>query len=1108
MSRYDEDEEELPEEEKQKLALELFNNQQLQLAYNAQEPKGFFKKHWVYETPWFLLLGDDDNSTERFDAFSIDAFHKSPADQLIQWAFTPSATLLNVKNNLWNHQDDVHQSLWLDVNHWILEKRNKRPVNGIILDLDVEQLIRKDNAENPDLNTIKTKLVALNRTFGNEVPVYLTISQCHKLDGFEAYRKTLSDDELSSPFGFSLSFNQEGQDAGFTEQFKALENTLNTSLIRNTSTSGIEENRQAYVFIREFIGLKDTLYALVDTLSAGTLVSDQLIVRGLYFTANKASTENSLQAIPSTVNARYDLPHQVPQTTTKKRKNSHLYFSQQLLKAVLLPESGLAADNCQHIEKRRHRILATYVITGILIVLFCAAWLYFYKKNQYIANQSIDLIQGYQALEQFSVENKSAEPLHLQTLDLLRDAITQNQEKSFMPLALRDMGMDVKPVIKGEEEKAYRRMLSNDFLPALIEQQMRQLEKRVGNKQAKLHDDDIEQLKVIRLLTIHTDELDQGQKDKISTYRQQLVFPWMETYWKQHYQNYDQIEGSLRRHLNYVLNNNIQSRSDPQMIERVSALQNHEQDLPTDEKVYQQIKKQITENNPTALNLQHQLGTAFFQVFEQSPNNGKTSPLVIPYLYTQQGFAAYKAVDYQKLLQSFSFDAWALGKNNHLQNYSELDILQLKKQVKEHYISEYESAWLNAINSLNIRHFRTPQEALVFLKALAGKDSPYKKFLLLVQENTVLPLPKAKVPPKESNQDDNKEGNNNKEATPDADTLTDEQEIEKDIALSLKASFEFINELSEKGDDGKSYMSDVFKTLATLQKNIKQLASPKKKPAKAPAKASPEADPIETLLDVSGTVSEPFQSQFQQIALDSQALITQHTTADINHDWAQIIYPFYAEKLKGKYPLAKAGQDVSMDDFKAFFGKNGLLDKFYTKHLSPVYGDKSAEETFLQASPVLEMYQHAQFIQQAFFNDAGEFQVELTIEPTVLSNIFINSVLNLEGTQIPYQHEETKPLSLVWPSQTKDKNKSSLTLNPIEKNAKNSYVAIEGEWAFFRLIDQSKTHALKDQERIIRFKQGGGVAGYKLTVPKSISPLTKDVFAGFDIPPTLFIPSH
>lgn len=1101
-----EDEKELSERDKQKLALDKFNNQQLDIAYNAKEKGRGFKSHWQYKKPWFMLLGDDGDNARLFDEFSAETFHRTLPehnDSMVQWSFTPSATLLSVKENLWNHQDDLHQSLWLHFNGWILEQRRKRPINGVVLAIDVEQLVRKDNVESPSFTSTKAKLASLNKAFGNKVPVYLIVTQLSKLDGFEAFKKTLSDEQLNSLFGFSLAFDQDDQDLGFDQQYKELENTLNTSLIRSSLAPNANVNKQAYLFIREFAGLKNTLQELTSVFGSSSIVNDALTIRGIYFTANETADDNALKALPSTVSAIYDLPNQASKTLSSPIKNKSLFFAQQLLDGVLLPESGLVANNSHHVKQHRDNVLLAYVVTGMIIALLCAAWLYFYKKNQYESERVLALIESYQALEQLSASGTSIPPLHLQTLDRLRTDIAQNQDKSYIPVALRDMGMGVKPVIRQEEEKTYRRMLSNDFLPVLVEQQVDQLEKQLANNErAKLHEKDIEQLKVIRLLNIHTGQLNQEQKEKVNTYRKQLVFPWMETYWKQHYKNYNQIEGSLRQHLDYVLENNIQSESDSRINQRLSALQNHEQDLPTDEKIYQEIKKQVAKNYPTPLHLQHHLGAKLFQVFEPLPNHSPNkSPLSIPYLYTQQGFAAYKAIDYKQLLQSFSFDAWVLGGNNHLQNYSDLEILQLKKQVKEHYISDYESTWLAAINSLNIKHFQTPNDALVFLTALTGKDSPYKKLLQQVKENTLLPIPKPTPPVKSK---DKKDGDKASETA----TLSDEQKIEKDIALSLKASFEFINELSKKDEEGNTYIKDIFKILAAVQKKVKKIATPQKKPEKAASVVSVKADPIETLLDMSGTVDEPFQSQLQQIALDSQALITQRTTVDINHDWQQIVYRFYTEKIKGKYPLAKAGQDVSMDDFKLFFGKDGMLDKFYNKHLSKLYGDKSNEKTFHQVSPVLEMYQHALFIQQAFFNEAGDYHVEFTIEPTVLSNVFINSILNLEGTKITYQHDETKPTNLIWPSKSKDKHKSSLTLNPIEKNTKNAYIAKEGEWALFHLIDQSKTHALKDRERNIRFKQGSGLAGYKLTVPKSFSPLTKDILAGFDIPPNLLISAH
>lgn len=1078
----------LSEEEEHKLYLDKFNKQQIQLAYKYKESNDFPKNHRSYKNPWFLLLGDNDGKTELFDELSMDAFHKTPSDNkkpLIQWSFTPTATLLAPNNSIWNHQDDLHRSLWLHFNNWILEKRSKRPINGVILNLSIEKLITSNNKEAPSISTVKTKLAALNSTYGNKVPVYIIVNQLNKLDGFEAFQSMLSDDQLKSPFGLSIASYQSNQDLDFDKRYKILEDTLNASLIRHSSTSDYDKNQQAYLFTRQFAGLKQIFSNLANSFTENEMGANNLSIRGIYFMATKTSDRSLLHAITSTVNKTYDLASKAPQTLSGKTQTQTSYFSQQLLKAVFLPESGITGDNIHHIRKRRKKIFTTYALTGSIIALFCATWLYFYQKNQHTINQYADLIQGYQTVQQPKANEQVAQSLHLETLDLLHAAIVRNQEKHYTPLTLRDMG----------EEQAYRRILGHDFLPALIEQQVDQLENRVeNNKRVTLNAKNIEQLKVIRLLNIDTSQITTVQKNEVDKYRKQRVLPWMEAYWKQHYENYNQIEASLKQHLSYALDNNIQSKNNVKIEQRITTLQSHEQALPIDEKIYQQIKQQVETNYPIPLRLRHQLGVNFSQVFEHVADD---VALTIPYLYTQQGFTAYKTIDYRPLLQALSLDAWALGEHAHLQNYSDQDILQLKKQVKEHYVSDYEVTWLTAINTLKVRNFHTPQEALIFLNTLTGKDSPYKKLLLQVRENTLLPIPEATSVAEDKGKQD--------AVTKNLATLSDEQKIEKDIALSLKASFGFINELSEKDDSGKSYMDGIFKTLVAIQKNMKNSVTPQKKSA-APSEKT-EENPVEILLDISSTVEDPFQSQLGQIALNTQALVSQRMTTDINQDWQQTVYSFYTQKLKGKYPLAKSKQAVSLDDFKAFFGKEGILDQFYNKHLSSIFGDKPDSTTFDQPSPILETYQHATFIQDAFFNEAGEYQVEFTIEPTELSNIFINAILNLEGTKIPYQHEETKPLSLVWPIQSKNQHKSSLTLNPIEKNVKNTYLALEGEWAFFHLMDTSKTHALKDRERHIRFIQGGGLVGYKLTVPKSVSPLTKDVFAGFDIPPTLHLPT-
>ena len=77
---------------------------------------------------------------------------------------------------------------------------------------------------------------------------------------------------------------------------------------------------------------------------------------------------------------------------------------------------------------------------------------------------------------------------------------------------------------------------------------------------------------------------------------------------------------------------------------------------------------------------------------------------------------------------------------------------------------------------------------------------------------------------------------------------------------------------------------------------------------------------------------------YQQVSKLSWKQVESGASTFLNTAWQDEIYSLYANEIRQFYPFNEtAAQSVSIQSFKAFFGKNGAWNQFYDRFLKKIF---------------------------------------------------------------------------------------------------------------------------------------------------------------------------
>jgi len=1078
--------------------------------------KSLGQKDSLYALPWFVVLGLENagktslinRSDQKFSFSSVmkASGQKSENPYSFDWwigdqgvLIDPDGELLtqhghNKKENEEESQSDnkkdgeLERRLWKHFVEWLDHTRSRRPLNGIVLAVDVAHLSSvRASARKASANILRARIRELVETLAIRLPVYVTLTKLDLLYGFEPIFKHYTKEQRETALGFTFELNQDDDNVDawldrFQQEYSAFVHRLNALIPTAVMKSGdLDERNAIYSFGRQIAGIQSILHEFFkDTLSSDQF-STPALVRGVYFTSVYQQGVPS-NAFDDAASRRYGLSHSVNQA--QHAKNSSIYFAPKLFSQIIYNEAGLANDNKRVVAQKRRVIGLSVAVCSIATVILLGAWQRYYNVNIHHDEAVISKVNEFKHQLPPNIYAASQQDI-LMSLNKIREATFEFGYFRDKSQYFSEMGLYQGHTIGPKVEKTYLDLLEARFLPLLMSDVIIKL------NQAQTEDDKLAALRVYRMMT-----------DKQGRYKN-IVKNYFSRYWAREFPGKRKTQEQLMGHLDYAMRHTDLAKSrkegDPIADEimhpydtTIASVQTELGAVSTEERVYRNLKLNSQTVLGPAINLRSLVGPVFDMVFEEKVSNGD-SGLYIPAMLTKNGFDNYFVPQIQEVSELALIDSWVLGVSKKAE-FSEADKQALRDKIRELYVRDYTDTWKDALAEVDVKYFSDINDAVTVLGDMTGNVEPLQRLLRTLGNNTEL---FADVP-------EDKDAQEEVLKTP-----------KYRVASEIDSPFSELNGMLKPIGSKPAYINEVLTSVDELKLYLKtiQTAPDVGMAALEATKARMKlvnSDPIYTLKRIASGLPKPLDEMMTKLADESWFVVRQEAMKYLEKRWHNDVYMTYRQKLAGRYPFnPKSRKDASLADFEDFFAPNGVLDRFYNDQLKIFIDDHGSMsidtgdgETI--KPQILAEIKKAQRIQNAFFNRKGVLDVNFAVEPMRLSGNKRRSVLNVDGQFLLYSHGSRENVELIWPNTLRDSAVSKITLIPTKVNLSPRSIAIQGPWAFFRLLDKGDVVSASNTSVDYKFKVDGGDMVYRINSEADANPFTQPLFKSFKISSTLY----
>lgn len=1059
-------------------------------------------RNYLYSLPWYLVLGLENagktslinRSGQNFALSSVmrASGQKSENPYSFDWwigdesvLIDPDGELLTQGNRNEDNDGELERRLWLNFVNWLEKTRSRRPLNGIVLALDVSHLATSTASERKAYaNLLRARIRELMETLATRLPVYITLTKLDLLYGFEPFFKHYSKSQRDEVLGFTFSLesvdNLDHWLEEFSKDYGQFVSKINELFPHAVAEPLEQEERDAvYSFTRQMSGLQDILKEFFQDALSSDQFSTSALVRGAYFTSVYQQGVPS-NAFGDSASRRYGLTHAV--NKAQNAKNSTVYFTQQLFSNIIYPEAGLASDNFRVAKHKRRLMGLSFTACMVATVLLVGTWHRYYLANVNQSDAVLAKVNEYKAQYPSNLSLASQKDI-LEPLNKIRQATLEFGFFREKPHYISDFGLYQGHTIGPMVEDTYLNLLENRFLPLLMADVV------VALEQADNEEEKLAVLRVYRMMV-----------DKSGRYKD-YVLDYFGKYWQSAFAGQKQVQGELLDHLDYAMRHTDLAGAREQgdeFAERVmkpydrtiANVQAELSTMPNDQRVYRNLKLNAQTVLGPAISIRNLVGPIFDIVFEERVAN---SSLYIPQMLTKEGFESYFMPRSESVSELALIDSWVLGQSKTAQ-FSEADKQVLREKIRNLYVADYVNTWRAALNDIDMKYFGDINDAVMVLENLTGNVEPMQRLLRTLENNTQVIAG----------------------LDPDSDAGEELLKSAKyKVASSIQSPFAELNLMLKPVGDQPAYINEVLASVDELKTYLKAIQeSPDVGMAALDATKARvklvSADPIYTLKRISSGLPRPLDSMVAKLADESWYVVKQEAIKHLEVRWYEDVYKPYYTKLASRYPFnTQSKKDVALEDFESFFAPKGTLDNFYNNQLKVFIEENIAVDEYDTAQSiirpeVLAQIEQAQRIRQAFFNRKGILDVNFSVEPLQLSGNKRRSVLNVDGQYLTYSHGPREGVELIWPNTLRDSAVSKVTLVPTKSNLSPRSINIKGPWAFFRLLEEGNVMSASKTSVDYRFAVDGGDMIYRINAESDANPFTERLFKSFKLSKTLY----
>ena len=1040
-------------------------------------------ERWRNELPWYLLMGPAGAGKTSLLDFSGLEFPLNKIDRKLtrdtqgtrycDWYFANNAVLIDTAGRYLTQPDDVSRSGWETLLRQLRSRRWTRPLNGILITIDVDMLKGDETLLEALARQVRDRLNDIQQRLNVDIPVYLVLSKVDRIEGFDAFFDQLGREESEQVLGVSFRKEQKGTDAlVLREEFDALLQRLGTQVIARVH---VERDIARRGLIMEFpdklAALGDRLCLFVDMAFTGSRYQRSSRLRGFYLTSAPYLTEHA-EKTAAAIGAQTGIASKIMPTLRKGRAR----FIHHLLSRVIFPEAELVSLDKRETRRIQWRHRALY--GGSLAVL--SAFVLVWANSFFLNHERLEAVREFSS--RLSQEHARLRPEDDErvVLNALNTSFAASQvfasdqaqwhERTGLSQARRS-----RPVL----DQAYVHELQSQLLPrvgAVLESQIRA---NLGDREQLLGS-----LRAYLMLNLQT------RRDPA------WLKQWLSAHWSARYSGDAPAQHDLLDHLQRLLDSTFVYPLDDALVAQARQVLRGDSLASV---VYRSLRDQA--RSLPEYRLSQHLG----------PQAGVFSgtDYVIPGFYTQRGYQQSFIVKGAGLVQGILRDNWILGEGGEI---SEMDLRRLMVELEQLYFRDYANHWSEAVAQVGLHSFAFATDGAAQMASLTAASSPLLQLLVEVRDNTRFQslVDDVQTPALADSA-----------GAPGGVAAAAAQKAVKALAdaapdtakKSLQRRFEPLHRLLDKDNGPAADLLPALQMLNELQLQVAGLARSSQQEQSAyewaKTRMGGQRDVLSGLRNASTRLPQPVSGWLTAVADDTWSMVLAGAYQHINQRYQSELYSVYSTAIDKRYPFSAHGtSDVALNDFQEFFKVQGLAERFFESYVRPFtsgdadsYRLRSVDGRSLPMSRVfLEQMSHVQVIRKGFFTEnPGQPQVQFKLEPYTLDPGVSRSEFRLGNQTLEYRHGPIVPVSFKWPAEADD-GRTSLVMEKIAGRA----LGLEentGPWSLFRLFDLMQTEYLRGRDVLVLKANVGGLrANYLLSSQRSPNPFDMNAIRRFRLP--------
>lgn len=346
-------------------------------------------RRYLWQLPWYMVIGPagSGKTTLLREGFPSDIIYAPEgahgAEQHLY--LTPhvgkQAVLFDIDGTLCASADAdiLHRHLWEHALGWLKEKRARQPLNGIILTLDLPDLLTADKRRREYLlQILRSSLQDIRQHLHCQLPVYVVLTRLDLLQGFAALFQSLNRQDRDAILGVTFTHRAHENDNWRTELnafWQTWVDRMNLAL-PDLMVAQNHSRASLFSFSRQMQGSREPLASLLEGLLDGENMN--VMLRGVYLTSSLQRGQMD-DIFTQSAARQYRLGNNP--LASWPLVDTAPYFTRSLFSQALLAEPNLATESRTWLMRSRRRLTIFSITGGVAALLLIIGWHHYYNDN-------------------------------------------------------------------------------------------------------------------------------------------------------------------------------------------------------------------------------------------------------------------------------------------------------------------------------------------------------------------------------------------------------------------------------------------------------------------------------------------------------------------------------------------------------------------------------------------------------------------------------------------------------------------------------------------------------------------------------------------------------